>query len=240
MTRRVTVLLMAALAITTGRPSAAPECLESRPAVSVQIHDYEHLPSGWLSRASGIVSRIYGDIGVSIEWLGVRRQGGRRESSDGEQEPSRAHVAQLTVIIQTPQMAARGRIPDGVLGYAVVPPDGGTGRIAYVIYDRIRQLATDAPADQIELLGFVIAHETGHLLLGRGSGSGNGLMKCKWDRREMRLFSAKKVGFSDVQAQRIRETVTTDPVMLAAVGTAGSDEPRACGATGDEAVTTAR
>jgi hypothetical protein len=76
-------------------------------------------------------------------------------------------------------MAARGRVADGVLGFAAVASEG-MGRIAYVIYDRVRSIATEAATPEGELLGFVMAHEIGHLLLPRGPQPSAGLMKDCW------------------------------------------------------------
>ena len=136
--RRVFLLLMAALPICATQARAAPECAERDLAVTVQIHDYVHLPGERLSRAMEIVTRLYETIGVRIDWLGVLQRDTRRVRSAIDEKTPRVPVAQITVIILTPAMAARGRIPDGVLGFAAVPVEGGMGRIAYVIYDRVQ------------------------------------------------------------------------------------------------------
>jgi hypothetical protein len=226
--RRVFILLIGILIITQTAPlrvAAAPECLERDLAVTVQIHDYEHLAGDRLSRASEIVSRLYAKIGVRIEWLGVLQQDTRRVRSTIDEKAPRVPIAQLTVIVLTPKMAARGRVPDGILGYAAVPPEGGMGRIAYVIYDRVRQIAAEARTNEIDLLAFVIAHETGHLLLGRGSRSATGVMKCLWDRRKIQQLDTLKLGFSELQAFRIRDTLknaSTNAVLMAmAASTSG-------------------
>ena len=56
-------------------------------------------------------------------------------------------------------------------------------------------------------MGFVVAHEAGHLLLGRGARSTTGLMKCYWDRHKMQQLDALNLGFSELQAFRIRNTL---------------------------------
>jgi hypothetical protein len=226
--RRMFVLLIVALTIYVAQVWAAGECLERDSAVTVQIHDYEHLPSEWLSRAREIVTRVYGKIGVRIEWYGVLRQNTKGSRSATEQKASDGPFAQFTVIILTSQMAARGRIPEGILGYAAVPPDGGMGRIAYVIYDRIREIAAEGRANEVELLGFTMAHETGHLLLGRGSGTATGLMKCHWDRRNIQLLDARKLEFSELQAFRIHNQLKNGSSATTVVATGGSRAAEAC------------
>jgi hypothetical protein len=205
--RRVFLLVIAALPICAIQARAAPECRERGLGVTVQIHDYVHLPGERLSRAMEIVTRMYDAIGVRIDWLGVLQRDTGRGRSTVDEKASRAPVAQITVIILTPAMAARGRIPDGVLGFAAVPVEGGMGRIAYVIYDRIQRLAGEGRVNEVPLLGFVLAHETGHLLLGRGARSRAGLMKCQWDSRKIQEVDSVNMGFSELQAFQIRNTL---------------------------------
>jgi hypothetical protein len=219
MRRTVVLLLMMimALPIATARAWAVPDCADREPAVTMRIHDYVHLSNASLARASDVVSRLYGKIGVRIDWLGVLQQGGgggrRRPAADGET----SYVpAQLTINILTPKMAARGGVADGVLGYAAVAHEGGMGRIAYVIYDRVRDVASNGPVHESDLLGFVMAHEAGHLLLGPGSRSETGIMKCHWEWRRMQRLDALAMGFSELQAVRIRDTIkNASPTVVA-------------------------
>ena len=114
--RRVFLLLMAALPICATNVRAAPECGEGALAVTVQLYDYVHLPSERLSRAMEIVTGLYERIGVRIDWLGVSRRDTGRVRSTIDPKTPRVPIAQITVNILTPAMAARGRIPEGVLG----------------------------------------------------------------------------------------------------------------------------
>ena len=87
----------------------------------------------------------------------------------------------------------------------------GLGRIAYVIYERVHQLAREGGRSESDLLAFVMAHETGHLLLGRGVRAPAGLMKCHWDRRDMQRLEARTLEFSEAHALRIRNALENKP-----------------------------
>jgi hypothetical protein len=226
------LLLLAPLAGDVGASAAsASECRET---VTAQIHDYEHLPGGWLADASEIVTRIYERIGVRIEWLGPLRQQTHPVRTVAEPARPRARIAQLTIIILTPKMAARGHVAEGVLGYAAVPDDGRMGRIAYVIFDRVRQV-TKSQEGGVELLGFVIAHEMGHLLLGPGWGSDAGFMQSHWDRRRMQALEPLTLGFSATEGERIRNMIRNDSAPAVAVATSGSQEADVCEAVPTDA-----
>ena len=55
--------------------------------------------------------------------------------------------------------------------------EGGIGSVSYVFYDRVEERAK-SPDFQAVLLGDLMAHELGHLLLGPHSHSPTGIMCC--------------------------------------------------------------
>jgi hypothetical protein len=205
---------------------AAPGCADRELVVTAQVHDYAHVQPVQLLRSREIVARVYERIGVRLDWLATVRQPVRRPPSDVEEIKPPAQIAQLTVIIETNEMAKRGSVPDGVLGYAVVPADGGMGRIAYVIYERVHQIAREGGRSESDILAFVMAHETGHLLLGRGVRAPVGLMKCHWDRRDMQRLEPRKLEFSETHALRIRNALENKPAAEAGGACAAASSAR--------------
>jgi len=213
-----TVLALVVMALPFAAPRSVPNppCVEDHLAVTAQVHDYWHVQGESLARASDIVTRLYDRIGVRIDWYPPLKKDVRRPGSAIGREPSRIPVAKLTVIVLTPDMAARVHVQDDVLGFAAVP-DAGMGRIAYVIYDRVRQIAAGHGADEVGLLGSVMAHEISHLLLGRDSHADGGLMKDHWNHLEVRQLAEMKLEFSAAQADHIRRTIENESSETAAV-----------------------
>ena len=212
----VLALFMMALPIAAPRSSPTPQCVEHELTVTAQVHDYWHLSGESLATASEIVSRLYDGIGVRIEWFPPLKQDLRRPGATAARAPSGARIAQMTVIVLTPEMAVRGHIQEGVLGLAAVPEDG-MGRIAYVVYDRVQHAAAGSGADEVKLMGSVMAHEISHLLLGRGSHTGAGLMKDHLNHFDVRQLAEMKFEFSDLQADQIRRTIENDSRTTAAM-----------------------
>jgi hypothetical protein len=223
--RVILMLLLGTMAMGATHLRAGAVCTDREIVVTAQIHDYAHVQAVQLLRSREIVAQVYERIGVRLDWLATVRQPVRREQSDVEDIRPPAQIAQLTVIIETDEMAKQGSVPDGVLGYAVVPADGGMGRIAYVLYERVHQIAREGGRSESELLAFVMAHETGHLLLGRGVRAPAGLMKCHWERREMQRLEARKLEFSEAHALRIRNALENRP---------GSDADSVCAAASSD------
>src|SRR5207245_3617242 len=70
-----------------------------------------------------------------------------------------------------------------------------------------RVLASSNAAGSVktgELLGYFVAHELGHLLLGRDSHSATGLMTAVWGASELQQASQGKLLFTSDQGDRIR------------------------------------
>ena len=219
--RTVLVVLMSALPLENATLSAASQCLDNHPAVTVQIRDYAHLKSDHLSKARELVTRMYKRVGVGIEWLGAIPEdvGGKRTALAG----GAAHlsIAQLTINIVTPSMARRGGFADDVLGFVAVPPEGGMGRIGYVVYERIRDVAAGGPANTTDILGLIIAHDIGRLILGAGSGTHDGVMNRQWDRHDLERVNPLALEFTPPEIERLRTTLERNSTS-SPVGTGGS------------------
>jgi predicted Zn-dependent protease len=104
------------------------------------------------------------------------------------------------VTMMAPPSTALGAAPGGL---------DGPGHIAYVFYSRLPIL--NAGNDD-EIMGLVIAHEIGHLLLPHGSHSDTGIMRGQWDFRALRRISLHALGFTRSQAQEIRRRASVAAV----------------------------
>ena len=214
---RFVLLLAAVVTIAGDRLDAARDANDSARAITVQIHDYVHLSPASLAAASEVVTHIYKSIGVQTDWLPPLRQepfGGGAPASHRPKRKTLSEtsppIAQVTVIVLTPSMTERGHIPEGVLGFAAVATDGGVGRIAYVIYDRVQAQASTGVIDETSLFGFVMAHEIGHLLLGPGSQADSGLMKGYWEREDLQRFRMLTPQFSRQEGEQIRAALAIE------------------------------
>jgi hypothetical protein len=230
--RNLLAWLTAALSLACAQLSAASQCLPNRPAVTVQIRDYAHVKPKSLSKATEIAGRMYKRAGIGIEWLGVASQdvAGPREAPAAEKAPH--PIAQLTIDIVTSSMAKRNGYAGDVVGYVSVPPEGGMGRIGYVIYDRIKDVAAGGLASTSDVLGIIIAHDVGRLILGAGSGTFSGIMTRMWDRDALQRVNPMSLSFTPPEVERLRAALDRDSGSVA-VGTSGS-VPEECIASRDD------
>jgi len=93
------------------------------------------------------------------------------------------------------------------LGEAFLEADEG-GFIVEVYYQAVKTLAADKDVELTTLLGFVIAHELGHLLLGRAHAA-HGVMRAAWDRTELEAIRHGCMKFSALEAAGMRRVLQT-------------------------------
>lgn len=177
-------MAMAVLAGGYGRPAIAAE--PSDTTVVVHVRDYQHVVSGDLAEAEQVASEVYARIGVQLVWA---KGAAKLAEPDGN-----LHV---DVVIMTGAMAAKDA-PDALtFGKA----SHHTKR-AHIYFTRVRTYGFDSGSGQARVLGLVLAHELGHVLLPEYSHTPSGLMRATWEGRIARV-----PGFEPSQATTIRETL---------------------------------
>ena len=145
---------------------------------------------------------ILAHAGFAPEWI---------TCAAGATTPPRCTVplagAELAVRFATPPPHARtvGALP---LGYSLVDPETQSGALATVYLDRVKWLARTSTAQVATLLGRVIAHELGHLLLGTPQHSRFGVMRAVWSREMVRDNHPGTWRFSVGEAKQMRAAVT--------------------------------
>ncbi|HKE97166.1 MAG TPA: hypothetical protein VKB34_22845, partial [Povalibacter sp.] len=181
---------------------AAPAEARDEAVIRVRLYDYIGLPPEVLTDAQNLAAKFYSPIGLSIDWAPTFRPHGRK---GGSREYGR--LQDFTINLLNRSMAARTTWAPDALGAAVVDREGG-GRIAYVLYDRLRDAAVASRWEVRDLLALVIAHELAHLLLPPNSHSSDGLMRSGWDVSELRHIRIDSLHFTPDQVALIRERVT--------------------------------
>jgi hypothetical protein len=152
----------------------------------VFIEDRASVPANILEQAREEATRVFRIINVEIIWL---------ELGDGRFENSAVLRSVLIVDVVTREIADRLKARDGVLGSAAL----GT-RLARVFYKRIEDLSSTRH-DIGCLLGHVMAHEIGHLLLPPNSHSPHGIMQAQLDTQ---LAVRSRLFFTESQARVIQ------------------------------------
>lgn len=153
-------------------------------ALVLHVDNYARVPPVSLVRAEALVSEIYQAAGVALSW--VHDDPNPIMPADGGRH--------LRVLLLKPNMtdskANKDQVPDNVLGQAAF----GSTR-AYIFTQRVRDQALKNSRSFDWLLGQVVAHEVGHLLLPPNSHSKSGIMREHLDgslRRTLDTFTASQ------------------------------------------------
>src|SRR5262249_17227074 len=149
--------------------------------------------------AKAHVERIYGRSGVQVEWC-------------DEANPSRGNgKLDLTMILVDESVAQQMNQPKEATGFAV-SNDGQGVRRAYVFVERVAQQAdvvshksslTEKTANGL-ILGHVIAHEAGHLMLPHGSHAPRGIMQARLGMDSVQQATRGNLLFTPDQSKQIR------------------------------------
>lgn len=221
-TNRINFLIVVALvAVTVG--GAGVSASASGAVLRISVHDYVRLQAHAMARAQALVTRIYRTINVDTCW--THAVGARQLQC---QEPMAPYGHDLYILLLDSEMSERLGVADDVVGIAAVGAQGG-GLVAYVLVDRITILAKQGAVDPMNVLGLVIAHEIGHLMLPANAHSLTGLMRRRWSALEFRDGApSPHFAFTDTQADLIRHRLrqgTASAMTAQQASNPGSPQP---------------
>jgi hypothetical protein len=172
----------------------------SVPAITVAVYDDLHLSSQLLADAEDEAMRVYRKAGVAISWVECKSLRMETETDVRCQDPPSAVHLNLRIVPHASKSS------DGIFGVAFLSAEG-TGAYSNVSYDSAEVLDRDWHVGLARVLGHVMAHEIGHLLLGSNAHSRQGIMCPRWRGVELHLASTGSLLFSEEQARLMRERI---------------------------------
>ena len=195
-TRLRSVYLSAVLSLAFVGGLAARAEAQSTGTLRFNVKDYVGLTPVRLADARETATAIYASVGVEVGWTyRCFRHCGKQVAVTRESSVDEA--TDLTIFI-FPERMTSITFRRSVMGSA---PSGSS--VAYAFFDRVAEFAFKRNLLAGTVLGHVIAHEVGHLLLREGH-SERGLMRAEWFDPDLALVRAGVLGFSPEQGARIR------------------------------------
>jgi hypothetical protein len=196
-------------ALTIGTVVAGPAhalAFDQPTTITIGVYDYAHAGSEVLLKAERTTSEILGHAGVHLEWLACPI------SDTALSDPGCANLpgpSRITMHIMASPGKLRARLNDDVFGFAAAGEQGEFGCDAWVFYDRVKGASAEVKLSLPQILGSVIAHELGHLLLGANSHTLQGLMRAHWSRDQLLAADLSQLRFSDQQCRQILNSVAS-------------------------------
>jgi hypothetical protein len=160
--------------------------------VVLHVTDYAHVPPRELAVAERVATQVYAAVGVHVVW------------TDGAARTAQPDGAfHVDVLVLSRDMVARkcqiSSMVEGVFGTA-----SHQARRAYIFYNRLTDHAARTNVGVSRLLGMVLTHEVGHVLLGADSHSPSGIMHADWYGRIVDV-----PGFTAEQGTTMRSLLAT-------------------------------
>jgi hypothetical protein len=153
---------------------------EQHATLDLQMRSEVRVPAYVLKKSQDEVTRIFAGAGLAVRWT--------------ETSP------RVTVKIVA-QVLGYDRATSPVMGVARRTPNGYT---AQIFFRQVQDFAYTYEVDLGTMLGHVIAHEIGHLLLPANAHSPTGVMQPHWDKALARDAVRGSLTFTEAQAARIR------------------------------------
>ena len=187
---------------------------EVQASFTVHVTNYAQVTAKELADAERVAAAVFKKAGVATAWMDISDLSGARQAGSGDPNP--ALLSLISVHIQSSSLAGTFGLGDSVMGLA--PGAGPDRKLVYVFYDRVKDLAQRqvawqlkrqivARAGECQILGEMIAHEIGHILLNMPGHSETGIMRGGWDLKDLQDVAYGSLFFTAQQAPVIRAEV---------------------------------
>ena len=172
--------------------------------ITVRIHNYAQVESGVLVEAERTTDDILRAAGVGVVWLECS---GAQTTAKDPACATPMGPTDFWLNLLPRSMSDRFHLGVDAFGVALEDAEGGLGFDAWIFCDLVKDAAAQRQLTRSVLLGTVIAHELGHLLLSTNSHSAFGLMRANWSGKELLAVEHQAMHLSSSESKRIQEAM---------------------------------
>jgi hypothetical protein len=187
---------------------------ENRPTITIHVRNYAGVAPQTLTEAEKVATEIYRKAGVDIGWANVPLAAENGQLNSARHQTITLADIQLNIFLD--DTVGLSGLSNNVMGLA--PGTGPDRRAVYVfntkvrtLYWRLSNVYTNGDLDRYvsmgQVLGHVIAHEVGHLLLNQQVHSPHGIMRGEWTFVDFRDMTSGMLLFTPEQAEYLRADV---------------------------------
>ena len=191
-------LLTTASGVAQAQPARAPGIAHER--IDIRVYETGMMPAADQTVALRAAAGVLAAAGIDVTW--VRCVAGA--AAPACETPLGGADLSVRFARLPAQPSTHGQLQ---LGYSLVDTRARDGKLATVFVDRVQWLAAQAGSDSATLLGFAVAHEIGHLLLGTNAHGTAGLMRAIWSRAELQRYRVNDWLFSPREASSMRTSL---------------------------------
>jgi hypothetical protein len=192
-----TILAVTLATVTSfGRDQDGTLNATARQALVIRLYDYSDLSVKEIVRLAETAGLVFAHSGIQVGWLQCR---GALAGASGSGCEGEIQGNEIVMRLQPtgPRDSKDDRTQE--MGHAIVTSEGG--RYANVFVGAVRAQAKQFGMAFDILLGYALAHEAGHCLLGPGH-SYAGLMRAAWNRKDAGEMSRVSLHLTKQEAQK--------------------------------------
>ena len=184
------------LLVFAARAGASPNARQDTIRLRVSVFNDAQVSPSVLQAAELRAEAVFAEAGVSLTWLDCGTPGNWHQE-----------LGCLDVVfprhLSVRLMRGKQTGSDDIIGQSFLN-EQGEGNYANVYLTPLSSAKALEVIGEGDLLGCVVVHELGHLLLGKNSHSAEGLMRAKWEVWELRAAARGNLLFSKSQSERMR------------------------------------
>jgi hypothetical protein len=201
MLRMFNIVLSITIFSVLGRAGETDNPARDNSQLSVCVYNDAKAPAPELARAERQTENILGRAGLRVNWPDCRAASHNSHNSAVQSGPRELFLRIIP--------GSNHLMGDSVFGVAFLSGNG-SGQYSDIFYERSLELHRDWGVDVGGILGAIIAHEIGHLLLGSNAHAAIGIMRAHWQGAELRLLSKGQLLFTPEQGARMRTNLVQE------------------------------
>lgn len=163
--------------------------------LKVSVFNDAQIPQSVLRAAEARTQTVFAESGITLTWLDCGTPGNWHTELGCQDVSFPTHLSVRLV-------AGKKAVSQDTFGQSYLN-EQGEGNYANVYAATLSSAKALEVIREGDLLGYVVVHELGHLLLGKNSHSAEGLMRAKWEVAELREAARGNLLFSKSEAERM-------------------------------------
>lgn len=164
-------------------------------SVSVTVYNDAQVPVATVVRAEETAKKVLQQAGIDVIWNSCGGGSGCESRLSGNYLGAQNLSLRVVTRVKT--------LSNSVFGVSFLGSDGA-GQYGDIFYNTAQTLSEIAHVNLADVLGHVMAHELGHLLLGSNAHSQLGIMKPHWSSEELQRITMGRLLFTPQQAQSMK------------------------------------
>jgi hypothetical protein len=167
----------------------------AQPFITILVSNHSDASRQLILEAESDASQVFERAGLAVDWINC----GQNADSSSESRCLRQVGPNDLVVRIVPRART---LPRWVFGVSFLSE--GVGAYADVFLDHVKGIQEDHKETPLaRVVGHVVAHEVGHLLLGTTVHSDTGIMQADWETDQLRKISMGRLLFSPEESRQI-------------------------------------